>query len=313
MNLPKLPAIRPTLLRPLGTLLFLLAWMVPWRPAFRVHAAGSRLAFFVHHRDAIGRHIAKYGTHEPLVTRWLSDFLGVARRSIVVDIGANLGWHALHAARHRNVEAVVAFEPDPFNAWLLERNLAQNRIDNVIVDCRAVGAAPGVARLYRYKSSNAGRHSLAADHGYGSRQVPITDLDGALAALGFGDRPIAAIKIDVEGYEPAVVAGARQALDRTDAVILEYSPDLSRAGGLSAEDMLVRLQSWGFTPFVLHSAGGTTRTTFNELRHFTGSLDVIFVRTDRLAELTHAINEQTTGSLPLQAIAEQNKQVKQPL
>ena len=313
MNLPKLPAIRPTLLRPLGTLLFLLAWMVPWRPAFRVHAAGSRLAFFVHHRDAIGRHIARYGTHEPLVTRWLSDFLGVARRSIVVDIGANLGWHALHAARHRNVEAVVAFEPDLFNAWLLERNLAQNRIDNVIVDCRAVGAAPGVARLYRYKSSNAGRHSFAADHGYGSRQVPITDLDGALAALGFGDRPIAVIKIDVEGYEPAVIAGARQALDRTDAVILEYSPDLSRAGGLSADDMLVRLQSWGFTPFVLRSTGGTTRTTIEELRHLSGSLDIIFVRSERLPRLAGAMNEQPHGSLPLQAIAEENKRIKTPL
>jgi len=313
MNFPNLPAIRPTLPRPLGTLLFLSASMVPWRPAFRARAAESKLWFFVHHRDVIGRHIAKYGTHEPLVTRWLSDFLGVARRSIVVDIGANLGWHALHAARHRNVEAVVAFEPDLFNAWLLERNLAQNRIDNVIVDCRAVGAASGVARLYRYKSSNAGRHSLAADHGYGSRLVPITDLDGALAALSFGDRPIAVIKIDVEGYEPAVIAGARQALDRTDAVILEYSPDLSRAGGLSAEEMLVRLQSWGFTPFALRSTGGTMRTTFDELRRFTGSLDVIFVRSDRLADLARGMNEQQRASLPLQAVAEQNKQVKKPL
>src|SRR5690606_29023109 len=131
-----------------------------------------------------------------LLTRWIANLLDATPQAIVIDIGANLGWHTLHAARHRNVETVVAFEPDPYNAWLLERGLAANEIDNVIVDHHAVGAAPGVARLYRYKSANFGRHSLAGDQGHGSRRVPVTDLDGALAALGLGARAIALIKID---------------------------------------------------------------------------------------------------------------------
>src|SRR3569832_1808131 len=80
--------------RPLGTLRFVAAWLVPWRPAFRTTAAQSKLKFHAHHRDASGRHIAKYGTHEPLVTRWMAEFLGAAPRGIVIDIGANLGWHA---------------------------------------------------------------------------------------------------------------------------------------------------------------------------------------------------------------------------
>src|SRR5215813_4623205 len=53
-----------------GTLAFLMSWLVPWHPIFRVRSARSDLAFFVHRRDAIGRHIAKYGTHEPLLTKW---------------------------------------------------------------------------------------------------------------------------------------------------------------------------------------------------------------------------------------------------
>jgi hypothetical protein len=71
-----------------------------WRPAFKVQAAGSHLKFFVHHRDLIGRHIAKYGTHEPIPTRWLANYLAGAPRGIFVDVGANLGWHAVHAAQH---------------------------------------------------------------------------------------------------------------------------------------------------------------------------------------------------------------------
>ena len=299
--------------RPLGTLTFVAAWLVPWRPAFRIRAAESGLAFFVHHRDTIGRHIAKYGTHEPLVTRWMSEYLSAAGRGIVVDVGANLGWHALHAARHPNVETVVAFEPDPFNAWLLERALAENRIGNVIAESRAVGAAAGIASLYRYKSANGGRHSLATDHGHGSRQVPVTDLDGAMTELGLAEKPISLIKIDVEGYEPAVIAGAARTLTRTDAVILEYSPQWSAAGGLSMPDMMARLTSSDFTPFVLLSTGGTVRTTRGELQDLNGSLDVIFVRTSRLAELARGIDEHPRGTLSVQQIAEQNKRIVKPI
>jgi FkbM family methyltransferase len=299
--------------RPLGTLGFVAAWLVPWRPAFRTTAARSKLKFFAHHRDAIGRHIAKYGTHEPLVTRWMAEFLNAAQAGIVIDIGANLGWHALHAARHRNVDTVVAFEPDPFNAWLLERNLSVNGIDNVIVESRAVGAGPGAAQLHRYGRNNFGRHSLAADHGQGSRTVPVTDVDSALAALGFGERPISLIKIDVEGYEPAVIDGAMQTLQRTDGLILEYSPDLSAAGGLSTQAMIARLQSAGFSPFVLWPKGGTVRIDAGELDGFAGSLDVIWVRTARLPALAPGMNEQDRGSMSLAAIAEANKRVVQPI
>jgi FkbM family methyltransferase len=261
----------------------------------------------VHHRDTIGRHIAKYGTHEPLVTRWMAEFLRVAGRGLMIDIGANLGWHTLHAAQTAGM--VVAFEPDPFNAWLLERNLVANGINNVVVETRAVGAAPGMATLYRYKTANRGRHSLAVDHGHGSRSVSVTDLDGALKGLGLAGRDVALIKIDVEGYEPAVIEGAKDTLTRSAAIILEYSPDLSRAGGLSTAGMHAQLAAANFAPFVLRARGGTSRTTVDELNAFVGSLDVIWVRAERQAALAHGMNERERDGLSLVAIAEQNKQI----
>src|SRR5262249_6847897 len=84
--------------RPLGTLGFVAAWLTPWRPAFRTTAAHSKRKFFAAHRDAIRPHHAKYGTDEPLVTRWMGDFLDAAPRGIAIDIGANLGWHAARGA-----------------------------------------------------------------------------------------------------------------------------------------------------------------------------------------------------------------------
>ena len=303
-----------TLPRPLGTFAFLVAWLVPWRPAYRVRAAQSGLAFFVHYRDTIGRHIAKYGTHEPLVTRWLADYLGAAKPGIAIDVGANLGWHAVHIARHKNVEMLVAFEPDPFNAWLLERNLVENGVENAVVDTRAVSATSGMGRLHRYKSSNFGRHSLSADYRMGSRAVALTDLDGALAGLGLADRAISVIKIDVEGHEPAVISGASRALERTEAIVLEFSPDLSRDGGLSTDDMVATLQAMGFTPFRLRSNGGTVRIDADELRSLKGTLDIIWLRAGRMSpELARAMNEKDRGTLTIDQAANQNRLVVKPI
>jgi FkbM family methyltransferase len=267
--------------RPVGTLVFLMAWLMPWRPAFRIRARQSKLSFYVHWRDLIGRHIAKYGTHEPLLTRWMSDYLADPEPGLFVDVGANLGWHAVHAARHQAVETVVAFEPDPFNAWLLDRNLSLNKIDNVVVSNCAVGAQSGTIRLYRYKSSNCGRHSTLADYGYGSRMVPITALDSALLALGLSDRRVLILKIDVEGGEPAVVAGAPRTLARTDVVVMEYSPGLSHAGGQSTDDMLASLHNQGFVPHRIASDLSLSQIALDELRRAEGQIDVIWLATGR--------------------------------
>jgi FkbM family methyltransferase len=236
------------------------------------------LVFHVHRRDVIGRHITKYGGHETALTQWIARRLSAPPSGLFVDVGANMGWHVLHAARHPAVESVVAFEPDAFNAWLLDQNLSYNGVGNVVVCCCAVGAAPGVAKLHRFKASNLGRHSVIADSGLGSRLTPLVDLDGALANLGFGERRVVMLKIDVEGYEPAVIEGARLTLARTDVVILEHSPDLSRAGGLSPAIVVDRLTAHGFASFVLGDDGNLLAYDAGRLETITGQMDVIWIR-----------------------------------
>jgi FkbM family methyltransferase len=241
--------------RPIGTIRFLLAWLTPWRPAFVVQAEPSKLRFFAHHRDMLARHVAKYGHYEPDLTDWIVRHLDGRSGGIVVDVGANLGWHTIHAAVRKGVDRVVAFEPDAFNAWLLDRNLSLNGVENVIVVKSAVGSRCGVMPLYRYKPSNLGRHSLVRDYGRGMRLVPVTDVDSALEALGLGEHRVRLMKIDVEGFEPAVIAGAARTLPRTDAVLLEYSPELYRAAGLSPDAMLDTLQGAGFAPHRIETEG----------------------------------------------------------
>jgi FkbM family methyltransferase len=242
--------------------------------------ASSGLVFYADARDLVGRHVSKYGTYEPRLTAWIAQHLA-SRTSpgIVVDVGANIGWHALHAARSDKVTAVVACEPDAFNAWLLDRNITANAADDkVVIAAWAIGASGGRARLNRYKPSNRGRHSLLRDYGLGSRSVPMLDLDATLALLGFQDAPIHLLKIDVEGYELEVICGADRSLARADAIVLEFSPELMQPAGSSVDGLLDRLSKAGFSPFALRRTGKPEPLSVQRLAERKGQIDLVWRR-----------------------------------
>jgi Methyltransferase FkbM domain len=106
----------------------------------------------------------------------------------------------------------------------------------------------------------------------------VVDLDSALQALGLGDRRVLVLKLDVEGYEPAVIDGATRTLARTDAVVLEFSPDLGRVGGLPAAAMIDRLHAAGFTPHRFVNDHSVAAMTMTELRQFKGQMNVVWLR-----------------------------------
>jgi len=106
----------------------------------------------------------------------------------------------------------------------------------------------------------------------------MVDIDSAIDALGLADYRVLLIKIDVEGYEPSVVAGATRALSRTDVLITEYSPSLSQSGNLSVDEMIDGLIAGGFIPHLLTVSGGIAQIDRGDLRRVEGQVDVIWTR-----------------------------------
>lgn len=265
-----------------GSIKHLLLRFVPWRrQAWAVHRA-TGLRFRVRVRDVVGRHIMRYRAYEPALTDWL--LAGFEQspgdtQQVFVDVGANLGWYSLQAAHHPKVHRVVAIEPDAGNQLLLQTNIQRNGLDDktALVAC-AIGAGQGMAQLHRYRETNLGRHSLLADHGHGSTWVPVESLDGLLQRMDLSDAPIAAIKIDVEGYEPAVLLGAQLALRRARALLVELSPALSRSGGLDLPAMLDAVADAGFMPDIWDQPGPVP--DFEGLRNHPGQVTVGFRRHD---------------------------------
>lgn len=258
-----------------GSLKHALLRITPWvETSWATHRA-TGLQFLVSPRDVVGRTIMRRQAYEPELTRWLVDTLADGPGGVFVDVGANLGWFTLQAARLSNVSRVIAIEPDAGNHRLLQANIERNafgaRVDAVAC---ALGRESGLARLNRYKGSNLGKHSLAVDHGQGGSWVPVVSLDALLDTLGHSQAPIAAIKIDVEGYEPLVLAGASGALGRAEALLVELSPDLSRAGGLDVGQALDGIAQAGFVPDAWDRGGDVP--DFPGLRAYAGQATVAF-------------------------------------
>jgi FkbM family methyltransferase len=121
--------------------------------------------------------------------------------AICFDVGANIGATAIPLAVQRTDLRIFAFEPVPENASWLRQNIESNRVANVEV----VEAAVGSSREPLGITDN-GPWSLASPDS--PLKVPAVKLDD------YADMPVAFVKIDVEGFEPNVIDGARDLFER---------------------------------------------------------------------------------------------------
>jgi FkbM family methyltransferase len=145
----------------------------------------------------------------------------------IVDIGANIGLYCCVAADRAPAGCkVVAFEPVPENLRYLRRNLEDNGLaERVVVEEQAVGQTGGKIDIYLLEGSTA-RHSASPKNVRNSTTsiaVPVVSLDDYIRQ--FRDRSIDLIKVDVEGYESAVLRGARRVLqENRPTLFIEYVP-----------------------------------------------------------------------------------------
>lgn len=156
--------------------------------------SGRPLVFELHTLEDryISDEIAELGQWEPFETTLVSRL--VSSDSLLVDCGANIGWYTVIAAARG--ARVVAFEPAPRNFQLLERNVAINGVDELVLLHHAgVGREAGTA-LLELSPDNQGDRRLSVAPVGATVAVPIMTLDDALE----GQLPTV-LKIDTQGSE----------------------------------------------------------------------------------------------------------------
>ena len=161
----------------------------------------------------------------------------VADGAAVIDVGANIGLSTILMARV--ARTVFAFEASPKNATFLRRNLQLNGIENVRVFGNALSHEPGSVRIHE-ADFGAGSHVVPSAH-LAAGELPTVEI-ACLTLDSLSLPTIDFIKIDVEGHEPNVLAGAR-ALLRRDAPLI-----------------YTEVNAWCLSAFAGHSLGAFVRT-----------------------------------------------------
>jgi FkbM family methyltransferase len=186
------------------------------------------------------------------------------RGDLFVDVGAHWGFFTLQAATHPAGEIeVVAFEPELMNATILTENIARNNSSNAVVVCAACGDEHKLAPLV---TNSTMRHCIyGADTRFDGREtskwVSVVTLDGALAKFPklAGRRLV--LKIDAEGFEPDIVAGAASLLKggRVALVIWECGEAFLAGPRRAAMAQMVGfLSACGFRHFRSDNGNGQT-------------------------------------------------------
>ena len=189
------------------------------------------------------------GEYEPRLARTFAQFIDPHRD--IVDVGANIGFYSVLGARRNADRRVLAVEPNPEALRRLRTNIERNSIaERVIVFEGVAGAAPGVAELHvidgmeEYSSVGAIAHASVARKATRTIPVAVETIDRLVEIHRL--QP-GLIKIDVEGAEGLVLAGAERTLNRLKPTLLaEFSPALLAKMGTDPARLLATLRGAGY-------------------------------------------------------------------
>ena len=166
---------------------------------------------------------ATFATKEPETVEWLETTLRDG--DCLYDVGANIGLYTLFALALRPTVTAVSFEPDPVNHQRLCANLLANAFhERCLAFPIALSDRMGLGRFSSSRfAAGSSEHWVSPDMEC-DRRAEITtgcavwDLDSFVAALG---RPPTHLKVDVDGIESRVLAGASATLATLRHVLVE--------------------------------------------------------------------------------------------
>jgi FkbM family methyltransferase len=190
-----------------------------------------------------------FNQEEPETVAWIEN---LPTDAVLWDIGANVGLYAIYAAK-RGVK-VLAFEPAASTLAVLTRNIEINGVsDRVSAYGVALSGETKLDALYMDSARTEPGHAV---HSFGTRRTVAGTIEGGFqqATIGYAADAFAAqfnaprpthIKLDVDGIEADILAGAKQMMGETvRELIVEIYDEMNPAQAKEIRDAVAAL---GFT------------------------------------------------------------------
>lgn len=237
-----------------------LTWLLPSKNTIEIQ--GSKMYVNVRDKDsAMRKTFRSYAlrrVHEQSTTDLFKKV--VKEGNCVVDLGANIGYFTLLAAKLVGQKGkVYAFEPEPRNYSYLLKNIELNNYDNVVAIQKAVSDKTATTKLF-ICPYDTGHHTIHQYEGIQAYkpdfvdkkkdfvEVDITTLDDF-----FKDQPIDVLKMDIEGAEPLALAGMDRVIRANQRLkmFVEFFPLLIKKMGGSPEGFISKVLEYHFSIFLI--------------------------------------------------------------
>jgi FkbM family methyltransferase len=218
----------------------------------------GRMLFLPYDRY-IGRSLDLYGEYSELEAEVFARALRPG--DLVIEVGANIGAHTIHLAKLVGPRGrVVAFEPQHVLFQLLCANIALNELFNVRTYHAAVGRETATIRVppidYMVEANFGGVSLNTSGPG---EEVPLWRLDSlALAAPRL-------VKVDVEGMESDVLAGARETIAQFRPLLYVENDRRPRSEALITQISEFGYEMWWHVP-PLYNPDNFAKNGHNEFR-----------------------------------------------
>jgi FkbM family methyltransferase len=165
----------------------------------------------------ISSELLRWRIHEPFFTSKL--LRTVPRGGIVLDIGSNIGYYAVHEAMLVGPEGmVIAVEPQPHVYKALLASFRANGIKNYIAVRKALSSKSGSTEFI---VSNFSNWSRIAEGGEAvdmyKINVKVSSVDELMNELGL--QKLDLVRMDVEGHEEEILEGMRSTIKRFRPII----------------------------------------------------------------------------------------------
>lgn len=137
-------------------------------------------------------------------------FLSKKQNPFIIDCGANIGMATLYFKKYLYPQAeIIAFEPDPCNFSVLQKNIEQNNLANVTLVNKALSNANGQASFCVDRKGSTSAHIVFGQAKTEEEKQKI--MIDCVRLSDYLDKQVDLLKLDVEGSEGLVLEDLEKA------------------------------------------------------------------------------------------------------
>ena len=163
----------------------------------------------------------------------------IKKGDTLIDVGANIGFYTLNFEKLVGQNGkIFAFEPEPKNFKLLEKNITINELeDHVKVFHKAVSNKKGISNLLIGPTS--GTNSIVESFNNNDRIIEVETIVLDEFFNGF-DGEINFVKIDTEGHDAKVLEGMQKIIQRNlnIKIMTEFVPEFLERSDSNSENYI---------------------------------------------------------------------------